>query len=150
VPSNLPPLWKCPKCGARFITKNIWHACGKFTLQELFARSEPHVIKLFNKFAEMIRACGPVTMIPQKTRVVFQVRVRFAGCYPRKSHLLCGLALPRVDNDSRFFKTEKFAPHFIIHSFRVYCDADLDDKVQQWMCESYKVGGQEHLKRSSR
>ncbi|MGH9972245.1 MAG: hypothetical protein ACREBG_31245 [Pyrinomonadaceae bacterium] len=43
----------------------------------------------------MVRACGPVRTIPQKTRVVFQVRVRFAGCYPRKSHLLCGFALPR-------------------------------------------------------
>lgn len=109
MPSKLPPLWRCPKCGERFVTKNMWHSCGKYTLEALFARSEPHVFQLFNKFAEMMRACGPVTMIPQKTRVVFQVRVRFGGCYPRKSHLLCTLALPRVDNDPRFFKIEKYA-----------------------------------------
>lgn len=83
---NLPPLWECPKCGERFVTKNIWHACGKFTVENLFARNEPHLIRLF--------------------------------------------------------KTEKFAPHFIMHSFRVYSDADLDHKARQWMCESYKVGGQ--------
>lgn len=29
-----------------------------------------------------------------------------------------------------------------MHSFRVYSDADLDHKARQWMCESYKVGGQ--------
>lgn len=147
---NLPPLWKCPKCGERFVTKNIWHACGKFKVEDLFARSDPHVIELFNKFAEMIRACGPVTIIPQKTRVAFQVRVRFAGCYPRKSHLLCGIALPRVDPDPRFFKREEFAPHFIGHSFRAYSEADLDADVQQWMRESYEVGEQKHLKRRSR
>jgi hypothetical protein len=22
-----PPLWKCPKCGHRFVTKNLWHSC---------------------------------------------------------------------------------------------------------------------------
>jgi hypothetical protein len=84
-------------------------------------------------------------MIPQKTRVVFQVRVRFAGCYPRKSHLLCGLALTRVDDDPRFFKVEKYASHFIGHSFRAYSEADLDADVQRWMREAYEVGEQKHL-----
>jgi uncharacterized protein DUF5655 len=124
----------------------MWHSCGKFTLEELFGRSEPHVFQLFNRFAEMIRECGPVTMIPQKTRVVFQVRVRFGGCQPRKSHLICALALPRVDDDPRFFKVEKYGPHFIGHSFRVYSEADLDRAVQSWMCEAYDVGAQRRLK----
>ena len=147
--SNLPPLWRCPKCGERFITKNMWHSCGKYTLEALFARSEPQVFRIFNKFAEMVRSCGPVTMIPQNTRVVFQVRVRFGGCYPRKSHLQCSLALPRVDDDPRFFKIEKYAPHFIGHSFRVYSEADLDADVQRWMREAYEVGEQKHLKAKS-
>ena len=145
MPKKLAPLWRCPKCGERFVTTNMWHSCGKFTLEELFARSEPHVIKLFRKFKKMIRKCGPVTMIPQKTRVVFQVRVRFGGCYPRKSHLVCALALPRLNGDPRFYKTEKFAAHFIGHWFRVYSEADLDADVQRWMCEAYEVGAQ-HLK----
>lgn len=146
MPPKLPPLWKCPKCGERFVTENMWHSCGKFTLGELFARCEPEVIKLFRKFEKMMRKCGPVTMIPQKTRVVFQVRVRFGGCYPRKSHLICALALPRVDDDARFFKVEKYAGHFIGHYFRVHSEADLDEALQQWMCESYAVGAQKHLK----
>ena len=50
---ELPPLWKCPKCGAKF--------------------------KTFQKFKRMEESCGPATMIPQKTRVVFMVRMRFAG-----------------------------------------------------------------------
>jgi hypothetical protein len=144
MPPKPPPLWKCPKCGERFVTKNMWHSCGKFTLEALFARSEPHVPRLFNKFPEMIPKCGPVTMIPQKTRVVFQVRVRFGGCYPRKSHLQCALALPRVDDDPRFFKTERYGAHFIGHYFRVHSEADLDEDVQRWMRESYEVGAQRH------
>jgi len=141
------PLWKCPKCGERFVTRNMWHSCGKFTLEALFARSEPHVFGLFNKFAGMVSSCGSVTVIPQKSRVVFQVRVRFAGCYPRKSHLICSLALPRVLDDPRFFKIEEYASHFIGHSFRVYSEADLDSDVQEWLREAYEVGGQKRVKR---
>jgi len=60
--------------------------------------------------------------------------------------LLCGLALPRVDDDPRFLKIEKYAPHFIGHSFRIYSEADLDPDIQRWMCEAYEVGAQKHLK----
>jgi hypothetical protein len=145
--SKQRPLWRCPQCGERFVTKNLWHACGKYSLQELFARSDPHVLKLFKRFAAMVRACGPVRMIPQKTRVVFQARVRFAGAYARKSHVLCGFALPYRATDPRFIKIEDYAPHFQGHVFRVSCEEDLDEKVQAWLHESYKVGTQSFLKK---
>ena len=141
-PAKLRPLWRCPECGERFVTKNLWHSCGKQTLKDLFARSKPHVLPLFRKFAKMVRACGPVRMIPQKTRVVFQVRVRFAGAYPRKSYLLCGFALPYRSADPRFVKIENYAPHFQGHLLRVASEADLDGQVQRWLHEAYKVGAQ--------
>ena len=147
-PARRRPLWRCPACGERFVTKNLWHSCGKHTLEELFARSEPHVLPLFKKFAKMVRACGPVRMIPQKTRVAFQVRVRFAGVYPRKSHLLCGFALPYRSTDPRFVKIEEYAPHFQGHLFRVASAADLDEQVQRWLRESYQVGAQRLLSKS--
>ena len=105
------------------------------------------MLPLFKKFAKMVRACGPVRMIPQKTRVVFQVRVRFAGAYPRKSHFLAGIALPRRVDDQRFVEVKNYAPHFQGHLFRVASEADLDDRLQRWLQESYKVGAQEFLRK---
>ena len=142
---KLPPLWRCPKCRERFVTKNLWHSCGKYTLEELFSRSDPHVLSLFKKFAAMVRACGPVHMIPQKTRVVFQGRVRFAGALPRKTHFLANFALPYQANDSRFVRIEKYAPHFQTHTFRVSSESDLDQQLQGWLRESYQVGAQAFL-----
>lgn len=144
------PLWKCPKCGERFVTAHMWHSCGKQSLAALFVKCEPQVFRCFRKFARMVRACGPVRMIPQKTRIVFQVRVRYAGVYPRKSHLVCGFALPRRVNDSRFFKITPYAPHFIGHLFRVQSEKDLDGKVQRWLREAYGVGEQRYLKQGVR
>jgi hypothetical protein len=150
MPSKLKPLWRCPKCGERFITANIWHACGRFSLEALFAKSEPHVLKLFRKFARMVRACGPVRTIPQRSRVVFQVRVRFAGCYPRKSHLLCSIALPRKLNSRRIVKINEYAPHFISHQFRIHSAEECDAEIQSWLRESYDVGAQKRPIKPSR
>ncbi len=139
------PLWRCPKCGERFVTAHMWHACGKYSLEKLFAGCQPHVLKLFRKFANLVRKVGPVRVIPQKTRVVFQVRVRFGGAVPRKSYLRCGLALPRRMKHPRLFKIESYAPHFHGHWFRVDSEKDLDADVRRWIRLAYKVGAQEYL-----
>jgi hypothetical protein len=35
------PVWTCPKYGARLISKNLWHSCGNFTIEDLFAGARP-------------------------------------------------------------------------------------------------------------
>ena len=30
------PLWRCGKCGHRFVTKNLWHSCGRYRLADHF------------------------------------------------------------------------------------------------------------------
>ena len=33
---GLPGISICPRCGARLVTRNLWHSCGAFTLEGLF------------------------------------------------------------------------------------------------------------------
>jgi len=141
------PLWRCPRCGARLVTRNMWHSCGRFTLDPLFRRSEPHVLRLFKSLERMVRQCGPVTMIPQKTRVVFMVRVRFAAAYPRKASLLVGLGLPRLVKSPRIRKAEVYARHFIGHMVEIRSAGDLDDVFRGWLREAYLVGEQRFANR---
>lgn len=131
--SRLKSLWRCPKCGARLVTKNMWHSCGRFTLKELFAHSDPNVKRLFKKFEQLIRSVGPVRMIPQKTRVVFQVRVRFAGAYPRKSYLLCALALTRRITHPRLVKYEYYGRNWHGHFFRIESEDQFDARFKRWL-----------------
>jgi hypothetical protein len=123
----------------------MWHSCGKFALEDLFACSEPQVEKIFHQFAAMVRACGPVHMIPQKTRVVFQVRMRFAGATPRKSHLICHFILPRRIDHARFHKIETFNPRCHAHYLRVAEESELDAELARWLKQAYEVGQQKHL-----
>ena len=121
------------------------HSCGKFSLEDLFALSQPEVAHLFSEFERLVRKCGDVHMIPQKTRVVFQSRMRFAGAMPRKSHLICHFVLPRRIENDRFYKIETFTPRCHAHYLRVREVADLNAEVTQWLKEAYEVGQQRHL-----
>ena len=142
MPTKRRPLWRCPKCGERFVTRNLWHSCGKFTLRSLFSKSDPEVAKLFRELTRMVRTCGRARMIPQKTRAVFQVRMRFAGCYPRKSHLICGLVLRRRLEGDRIAKVDQYGPEVFVNQIRIASEDDLDAELQSWLCEAYQVGAQ--------
>jgi hypothetical protein len=140
--SRLQPMWKCPECGARFVTANTWHSCGRYSLKALFAKSEPNVRRIFRKFARMVRACGPVTMVPQKTRMVFMTRVRFVAVYPRKRSMEVGIELAHRRPDPRFYKIESYSRHMHGHHLRIANEKQLDGRLQRWLRESYIVGEQ--------
>ena len=142
APRKLRPVWHCPKCGARLVSKNLWHSCGQFTLQDLFASSRPGVLPLARKYVAMLRALGDVQVIPQKTRLVAVARVRFGGLYPRKDHFLAGFALHRWIESPRLVKTADYGPRWRGHYVRVVAAADdLDDELRGWLQESHDVVG---------
>ena len=145
MPSKQKPLWTCPKCGNKFVTKNMWHSCGKYNLDDLFASSEPHVRKIFDKIVELIKVLGSFTVIPQKTRVTLQVRVRFLSIMIRKSHLICGFWFAKTHKSPRFHKIEEIAPKAISHEVRIESLDDFDEEFKSWLKESYAIGKQKHL-----
>jgi hypothetical protein len=140
-----PELWRCPRCGERFTTRNSWHSCGSFDLEARFARSQPIVRELFDRFLEAARACGPVTVIPQKTRIALQVRMRFAALMPRKDTLRGHLVLPRRVASGRFERIDSLSPRNHVHVFRLRAPDDLDASFRRLIAEAYRVGRQEHL-----
>jgi Domain of unknown function (DUF5655) len=146
----LPPLWRCDLCGETFVNKNAMHSCGRFSLDALFAKSEPHVRAMFERLQAIAIACGPIHTIPQKTRVVFQVRMRFLALYPRKASLLCGFVLARRVEHPRFEKILSVGPRSHVHDLRLTSVDEIDADVRRWMREAYASGEQQHLAPAAR
>jgi hypothetical protein len=150
----MKPLWICPRCGARLVTRNLSHSCGRFRLEDLFPRAKPGVLKLAREFVAMLRSLGDVQVLPQKTRLVCVARVRFGGFHPRKNGLLVGFALRRWVKSPRIVKTVSYGPRWRAHFVRVESRGDLDGELRAWLQESHdKVGmqmGMEPGRRSRR
>ena len=143
-PKAKGPLWTCPKCEQTFVTRNIWHSCTQFTVDEFFRKRDPGHKKLYRAFLKFVRKCGPVSVNINKTRISFQSRVRFAGV-PRltKEGLIGGFWLKRRIHSPRFTHVEFLPPNNYIYQFRINREEDLDAEVLSWLREAYKVGRQE-------
>jgi hypothetical protein len=134
-------MWACPRCGARLVTRNLWHSCGRFTLEALFSGSDALVLPLAKRFVRMLRSLGDVQIIPQKTRLVCVARVRFAGLTPRKDHFVASFALRRWLRTSRVIRTQDYGPRWRAHFVPIRSAADLDDELHAWLQESHDVVG---------
>jgi hypothetical protein len=139
--AGLPPLWICPHCGARLVSRNLWHSCGQFTLEDLFANSAPGVLDLAREYVSVLHSLGDVQVIPQKTRLVCVARVRFAGLSPRKRGFVANFALHRWLDSPRIVKTDDYGPRWRAHHVRILSSSDIDDELRAWLQESHDVVG---------
>ncbi len=83
-------------------------------------------------------------MIPQKTRIVFLTRMRFAAVMPRAQWLEGHLNLARRVDDPRFFKVIQYGPMTYTHSYRARDASFFDASFAALVRESYIRGRQEH------
>jgi len=139
--SNVSELWECPDCGYEFATANIWHSCGKYGFERHFDGKDPIVTVLFETFREMVESCGEVICYPQKTRIVFQSRIRFAHCQTRKSHLAIGLILPDEFPDfEQLSKIEAYGQQSFGHYFRMEIVEDFDERFGDLVRIAFEAG----------
>jgi hypothetical protein len=137
------PLWKCPRCGHRFVTKNLWHSCGRVPVATHFHGKPAARKHTWDEWVAAARACGPVTAYAQKTRLVIQARVRFAGAVVRVSYLDAGLWLRRRADHPRMHRVEDFGRLGYGHHFRLERPEDIDAALRNLMSDAYRVGTQE-------
>jgi hypothetical protein len=141
-----PRLWVCPQCGHKFVTAKTWHSCSRYPLSHHFKDKDPVVQEVFTDLLKLIEGFGKVTVIPQKTRICFQVRVRFVSAMARKRWLDCGLWLKRRADHPLFYKIEVYGRRDHVHRFRLTRPHDLRDaKLRELLREGYGVGLQDHL-----
>ncbi len=132
------------------MTRNMAHSCGRYEIADHFAAKEPIVRELFDDLSAVVAGFGPVTVYAEKTRIVFQVRVRFLSAVPRRRWLDCTLWLKRRAVHPLIRHVERLPPHDYIHHFRVQSARELDPELVSLLREAYGVGGQDGRARRSK
>jgi len=136
-------LWTCPRCGKRFVTRNMSHSCGRHTVDAFMEGKGPRAWAYWERLQEMVGSCGPYSLVANNTRLEFMVRVRFAGMDAVSERgMSLSFWLKRRLDSPRFRKVEHLGTTNWVYHLRVSSLDELDDEVQRWLCLSYDVGCQ--------
>jgi hypothetical protein len=141
------PLWQCPRCRRRFANRNQSHFCGRHTLSHHLRGKPADIRKLYQLFVRHARRFGPVTIVPEKTRIALQVRMSFAALQLQQSKLVGHLVLAERHELPCFIRIDSISPHNHVHHFRIANPQDLNRELSDCIRKAYSVGRQEHLQR---
>jgi endogenous inhibitor of DNA gyrase (YacG/DUF329 family) len=140
------PLWQCPRCQRSFANRNQSHFCGQHDLATHFRGKPAEIRVIFEAVLRTIRRFGPVTVLPEKTRIAFQVRMSFAQVTPRVHWVDGHVVLARRLEHPRFRRIDTISRRNHVHHFRLTTVSDVDMEAEAWLSEAYAVGQQRHLK----
>lgn len=138
------PLWICPNCKRRFVTRNTWHACSQHELDEHFADKPPRVRELYDAWQAFVeKHGGPVTVIPHKTRINFQARACIGGAVVHKNWLEANLYLQRAAAHALFTRIQRVTERDQVYTFKLTDESELDKALAALVKEAYRGGLQE-------
>ena len=107
-------------------------------------------VELYQRFVELVEACGPFTYAVAKTTITFKGSRRgFAGARPTMHGLAGYLDLQRIVEDPRILRASPYTKRLFVHQFRIGEREQLDDEFAGWVREAYEVGQGGHLARES-
>lgn len=145
MPSAVRPLWTCPRCGRTFASTNQSHACRSLgSLDRHFTGKDPSVRQTFDRIISLVRQFGPVTVLPEKTRIALHVRMSFAALQPKQNWLDGHVVLARRLGSPRMKRIYVVSPRNVVHEFRLASPVEVDSEVEAWLREAYEVGNQRH------
>jgi hypothetical protein len=110
----------------------------------------PEVRAAFDEILAAVRRLGPVTVLPEKSRIALQVRMSFAALMPRRRWLNGHLVLARAVDSPRFLTVQTLSARNVVHTFRLHGPEEVDAEHIGWLAEAYQVGEQRHLGRRLR
>ena len=117
-------------------------SCGRFTLAVHFEGRPKKLRETFNRLVLVARSCGPVTVYAQKTRIVIQQRVRFAGAVVRADWFDVHLWLRREVNHPRLFRTEDLGQLGFACHFKLRDPSEIDESLAELVHEAYHLAQQ--------
>jgi hypothetical protein len=142
VGTRARPLWTCPRCGARLVSRNLSHSCGPFSVEAFLAGADARGRRLFRRFVALVAACGPSVPAPARTRIAFVAQVRFASVNRIGPHGIdVHFVLPRPLRSPRFRRVEQVGRVFV-HHLRLTEPAQLDRQLGAWLRASYREYGE--------
>jgi hypothetical protein len=118
----------------------------EWTVADHLSGSGAEVLRLYERFVELVGTCGPFDVTVSKTAVTFKgTRRGFAGAKPKKNWLDGYLDLQREVRDPRFRRVSPYTKRLFVHQFRIITLDQLDNDFAGWVEEAYDVGQGRHL-----
>jgi hypothetical protein len=93
-----------------------------------------------NRFVDLVKAIGPVSILPTQSRIDFQARTIFASVYFKLESLEIQMVLPTIVQDARIIRVDTIGTDKYAHNIMINSLDDYDARFNAWLQEAYDLG----------
>jgi len=140
--------WICPDCGAPFANANASHSCVRIAVSERFAGAAPTVRVAFDRLVELASVDGPMSVVAQKTRIVFAAPMRFVAVQVHRDRLTGHVLAERPFEHVVVIEIvpNAYDTGLFLHRLSIRSADELDDAFAAFVREAAaRVGRRERL-----
>jgi hypothetical protein len=113
-----------------------------WTIERHLEAGSAHGRGLFERFVDIVAACGEYTTSVAKTTITFKgPRRGFAGARPKGDRLLGYFDLAYRVDDRRVSRASPYQQDLFVHHFRVDSLDEMDDEFAGWIADAYDQVG---------
>jgi hypothetical protein len=142
-------VWTCPHCGAPFANPDASHSCVSVDIAAHFANAAPAVRGAFDRLVELAQVDGPVSVVPQKTRIVLAAPMRFLAIQVRRDRLIGHVLheLPVEHPVVAEIVPDAYGSGLYLHRLSIQSPGDLDANFARLIRDAARrVGRRERLR----
>ena len=110
------------------------------TENTLLKNASPEVTNMYNRFVDLVKAIGPVSILPTQTRIDYQARTIFASVYFKLESLEIQMVLPTIVQDARIIRVDTIGTDKYAHNIMINSLDDYDARFNAWLQEAYDLG----------
>ena len=139
-------MWVCPRCGARFVGRNMWHSCGPWTVEGFLEGKGPRARELLRRVREAHAQVWALRLRADENGrwIHGEGAVRGGSASLRTGDDVWILA-EAADPQPALTKVEHIPKENWVYTLRIPSPEELDEEVLVWLREAYDVGLQRHL-----
>lgn len=134
-------MWTCPKCERVFKTAHQSHYCGLTTLDELFAKSPPHLVLAFDRLIAAVIDWEPCSLGAAKKAVVFSSHKAWLVVRPMTKVLDLKFYCDRKLSSPEIFKVQAWGKKYA-HHIRIQDASELTLEVLRLLREGHRFSMQ--------
>lgn len=131
-------MWKCSKCGRKFIKVNQKHSCVNYPIENHFQNKGENSKNLYDYFVKKIeKEIGPIEVESLPCCIHLLSNYTFCGVWITKSKIKFDFRLNYQIKDSRVKKEVLLSKNRFIYYFEITSKEEINKKLIGWIRDAY-------------
>lgn len=131
--------WTCPDCQRVFARNKQAHSCESYSLEPLFARSQPGVRALYDLLIEKLRSFGTIDIRASQYNINIRNLSTFLNIMPERDHLTIVFLRREMLDEFPVYQSYRQSSVRWANYVKIESPEEINHQLLAWLKDAYDI-----------